>query len=207
MSDFLERGLCEFENGNFQTAETHLTAVIKGNNTDEIYEALKKRATCRYEMKQFEESIEDAKKVLEINTQSTSGYALWGNALTKMKKFDDALATFRLGLDIDSNDLEIKNGLKTMQADIIETYEMNKETNTSYDAVKMSSQEPYPGDNELESLEKEIMENWGITGFPQLEVGVQDQQKALKAYSAALQLRKAGNDEQALEKMKVGIAI
>lgn len=200
-SDFLERGMFEFQKGNFKLAEEHLSAVIKGDNTEEKMDAYRMRSACRNEMGKYQIAIEDAKRLLELHSKSTSGYALWGSALTKLGQYEEALATFRLGLDIDNNDSEIKKGLKDMQVEIMAKADYAQEK--TYDAVKMSNQDPYPGDNELESLENEIMQKWKMTEFPPLEVFIQDPQKAVREYSAALQLRKAGNDEQALEKMKV----
>ena len=201
MSDFLERGAFEFEKGNFKQAEEQLTAVIKGDNNEDKLDAYKMRASSRHEMGQYEDAIADAKELLELNPKSPSGYALWGCALTKQGKFEEALATFRLGLEIDTNDNELKKGLKDMQTEIMSSAKFVEEK--TYDAVKMSSQDPYPGDNELEILEKEIMQKWGMTEFPNMEVFMQDPKMAVKEYGAALQLRKAGNDEQALQKMKV----
>ncbi|XP_060601821.1 uncharacterized protein LOC132755020 isoform X1 [Ruditapes philippinarum] len=199
-SDFLERGSFEFEKGNFKQAEEHLTAVIKADNNEDKLDAYRMRASCRHEMKQYQDAIVDAKRLLELNPKSTSGYALWGCALSKLGKFEEALATFRLGLDIDTNDSELKKGLKDMQVEIMSSANYIEEK--TYDAVKMSSQDSYPGDSELEVLEKEIMQKWGMTEFPPFEVFMQDPKMAVKEYGAALQLRKAGNDDQALQKMK-----
>jgi tetratricopeptide (TPR) repeat protein len=204
-SDFLERGSFEFEKGNFKQAEEHLTAVIKADNNEDKLDAYRMRASCRHEMKQYQDAIVDAKRLLELNPKSTSGYALWGCALSKLGKFEEALATFRLGLDIDTNDSELKKGLKDMQVEIMSSANYIEEK--TYDAVKMSSQDSYPGDSELEVLEKEIMQKWGMTEFPPFEVFMQDPKMAVKEYGAALQLRKAGNDDQALQKMKVCIKL
>ena len=202
-SDYLERGLFEFSHGNFKTAEKCFTTVIdQDEEFENVIESLKRRATCRHEQGNYDDAICDANRVIKMAPKCTSGYALCGNALAKKKKYEEALDVYKLGVEIDSNDEEIKNGLKGLQQQVIEDFEKNHK-DTTYDAVKMSSQEPYPGDNELETYEKDIMEAWGLNEFPPLEMAMPDTQKARQEFQSALQLRKAGNDKMALEKLRV----
>ncbi|KAH3753747.1 hypothetical protein DPMN_188396 [Dreissena polymorpha] len=204
-TDYLERGLHEFEHGNFKTAKEHFTQIIdKADDSDDISETLKRRAVCWHELGHYNDAIDDANRIIKLDPKSTSGYAICGNALTKLGKFEDALNVFRLGLKIDSNDPDIKNGLKGMQMDIMEGFEKNSKEGT-YDAVKMSSQEPYPGDYELEILEREIMCKWGLNEFPALDLTIPDTQKAMREYQNAIQLKKAGNDKHALEKLRMAL--
>lgn len=201
-TDFLERGLLEFEQGNFKSADEYCTSAIKTGHPEDMFEVLKLRSNCRRELGYYQLAMDDANDIMKSHPNSTTGYALCGNALTKLGKFDEALSTFRLGLAIDENDIDIKNGLKDMQADILQSFENDMGAETVYNAVKMSSLEPYPEDNGLEVLERDIMEKWGMTEFPDMELIAQDQKKALKEYKAALQFRKAGNDKNALEKLR-----
>ena len=59
------------------------------------------------------------------------------------------------------------------------------------------------GDDEVEKLEKEILKKWGILELPVLSLLLQDEKRALKEFHAALQFRKAGNDSEAAEKLRV----
>ncbi|XP_052814472.1 uncharacterized protein LOC128241535 isoform X2 [Mya arenaria] len=201
-TDIINRGLFEFQHGNFKTAEQLFTKIIDQNDEEEdILESLKRRATCLHEMGKYDDAIIDANRVMKLAPKCTSGYAICGNALTRLKNYEDALNTYKLGLEIDSNDEAIKNGLKFLQMEIMENFEKSQKEST-YNAVKMSSQEPYPGDNELEVYEREIMQTWGLNEFPDFDMAVPDTQKAILEFQEALQLKKAGNDKNALEKMR-----
>jgi len=201
----MEKAQFEFHHGNFKEAEESFTNVIDQSDDPEyVLEALKKRSTSRHELGMFQDALDDANLVRKADPKCTSGYALCGRALTKLMKFEEALETFKLGLEIDRNDIEVTSGLKDMQTDILDNFE-KASGESSYDAVTMSSQEPYPGDSDLEIMEKEIMQAWGINMFPPIDFIRPDGQMALKEYEGALQLRKAGNDKQALEKMRVSV--
>ena len=192
----------EFNSKNYEKALKLYTKILE-NSDDLNLDLLARRSECFYELGKYQDAFDDAQLLVEHHPDMTSGFYLCGRALTKMEKFEEALSVYRQGLAIDAKDPDLKEGLKSMQDDIMKCYE-RKGGESTYNAVKMSSREPYPGDEELEKMENEILAKWRILEYPDIILTVQDQQKALKEFHGALQLMKAGNNSQAIDKIQVG---
>ena len=133
----------EFAAKNYRAAEQLFTQSIEAS-TDLNLDLFKRRSECYYELGQYQDSFDDAQLWVEHKPDVTQGFFLCGRALAKLEKFEEALSVYRQGLEINSKDPDLTEGLKTMQNDILQSYE-KKSAEGSYNAVKMSSQDPYPG--------------------------------------------------------------
>ena len=136
----------EFSQKNYTAAEKLYTKILD-NSPHADLDVLQKRSECFYELGQYQDSFDDAQLFLEHRPDVTKGFVLCGRALTKLQKFEEALSVFKQGLNIDPDDPDVKEGLRTMQQDILESYEKKEKQSgeATYNAVRMSSTEPYPG--------------------------------------------------------------
>ena len=191
----------EFTAKNYDQAEKLYTNLIEKSN-DLNCDLFLKRSECYFKLGKYQNSFDDAQILVEHKPDMTHAFYLCGRALSKMERFEEALSLYKQGLELDPKDPYLTEGLKSMQNDVVNSYE-KKGGESTYNAVKMSSRDPYPGDDELEKMEKEILTKWGILEFPDIILMVPDQQKALKEFQRALQFMKAGNNSQAIEKIQV----
>ena len=136
----------EFSQKNYTAAEKLFTRILDNSPHTDL-DILVKRSECFYQLGKYQDSFDDAQLFIEHRPDVTQGFFLCGRALTKLQKFEESLSVFKQGLNIDPNDPDLKQGLKEMQTDIIESYEKHEKESgeKSYNAVRMSSTEPYPG--------------------------------------------------------------
>ena len=136
----------EFSLKNYAAAENLFTTILD-NSPHADLDVLLKRSECYFELGKYQDSFDDAQLFIEHRPDVTQGFFLCGRALTKLQKFEEALSVYKQGLNIDSNDPDLKEGLKEMQQDIMESYEKQEKEagEKTYNAVRMSSTEPYPG--------------------------------------------------------------
>lgn len=59
--------------------------------------------------------MEDAEKSINLNQAFARGYQRKGTALFYLNKLDDAIATYKQGLQIDPNNAALKNDLKAAE--------------------------------------------------------------------------------------------
>ncbi|XP_029634436.1 uncharacterized protein LOC115209940 isoform X2 [Octopus sinensis] len=168
---------------------------------------LQRRARCHLYLGNVSHAIEDAKQLIENQPDSTAGHILHGKALTKAKKFEDALSAYRKGLDVDPNDKVIAQCLKDMQNAIVKSYEQKaKDKDMSYNAVNLCTQESYPGDEELAENERQIIELKGYNKLPCIYSGMPDPEQAHKYLQLARKEIKAGNLQSALKSYDVSLS-
>ena len=105
------------------------------------------------------QALQDAKTAIDIDKTNTRAYILAGRSCIKMKKFTECYEYYKEGLVTDPKNEEITENLKILQNIIIEEYDKSGEasTETGYNAVTLSSQNIYPGDDELFKMESEIL--------------------------------------------------
>jgi stress-induced-phosphoprotein 1 len=64
---------------------------------------------------QYEKALEDAEKCIELNHDFTRGYQRKGTALFYLDKLEDAITTYKQGLQIDPNNAALNNDLKAAE--------------------------------------------------------------------------------------------
>ncbi len=63
-------------------------------------------------MGQYQKALEDAEKCINLNQNFARGYQRKGTALFYLGNLEDAVATYKQGLQIDPNNAALKNDLK-----------------------------------------------------------------------------------------------
>ncbi|GAB1600558.1 uncharacterized protein LOC106876117 [Argonauta hians] len=207
MSQLME-GIQLFKAENYKSALLCFNELLNlPCSSKEMNSILLKRSQCHLHLGNVSLAIEDAKQLIKNQPDSTSGYILHGKALTKAKKFEDALSAYRKGLDVDPNDKIIAQSLKDMQKAIVSSYEQKaKGKDMSYNAVNLCTQEAYPGDDELAENERQIIEAKRLNKLPSIYSGMPDPEEAHKFLLLARKEIKAGNLLSALKSYDVSLS-
>ena len=196
-SECIASGDDAFLHKDFEKALSFYNSCVEvDKDGDEVY---RKRGYCHFEMQNYGDALRDADSILERNPHQTTGYVLKGKCFMKLKKFEEAYMAYKEGLDIDSKDATISQDLKQLQREIISFSETADKQESSYDAVKLCSQEPYPGDEDLERLEQEIMTMWKLDELPSVNPRVPNERLSTIEMTKAKEAKLAGKVEEALK--------
>ncbi|CAG2208531.1 unnamed protein product [Mytilus edulis] len=117
-----------------------------------------KRAQQYSKKEDYEKCFNDAKHALDLDESLVEAAVLGGEAATKCGKFQGAHSIFSIGLKQDKKDENLIQGLKKLQRAIVNSYDTEDTTEQGYNAVDLCTQSPYPGDDQLLNLEKEILD-------------------------------------------------
>ena len=64
---------------------------------------------------QYEEALQDAEKCIQLNQGFARAHQRKGTALFFLNKLDDAINSYKLGLQVDPNNASLKNDLKAAE--------------------------------------------------------------------------------------------
>lgn len=166
------------------------------------------RVATLFNEEEYAAALKEAYRVTQQHPAHIDGYIWCGKILVKLGRFEDALNAYRRGLDIDPNHKAIVSDLKKMQTDIIAARETRaKEGEDDYNALKLCSQDPYPGDEELLLLEAEILDKKRLNDVPKLtdEIpGVGDRDEAC---ARARTLKEDGDSDAALVSYRTALQV
>jgi tetratricopeptide (TPR) repeat protein len=87
--------------GFIQDAIDVFTEWIEMKAEPEDYRVYFNRCWCRYELEQYKEALDDANKVLHLNTTFSKGYYLKGKIMIEMKRFVEAETAFMTSYSLD----------------------------------------------------------------------------------------------------------
>ena len=73
------------------------------------------RSAANTRAKKFDAAVSDAERCIALKPDWARGYSRHGYALLALKRFDEAAAAYQKGLDIDSGDQSMRDGLKKAQ--------------------------------------------------------------------------------------------
>ncbi|XP_012944230.1 uncharacterized protein LOC101858898 [Aplysia californica] len=105
------------------------------------------------------EALEDGKKAKRLDETSVEACILCGRASSQLGFFVESLDYYKEGLKIDPKRKAITEDLKKLQKIILQDQEkQTTKEDSSYSAVTLCSQSIYPGDDQLLTMEKEILE-------------------------------------------------
>ncbi|XP_041374011.1 uncharacterized protein LOC121387067 [Gigantopelta aegis] len=197
LSECLTHGDEAFLHKDFETALSFYNSSVDEDKDD--VEAYRKRGFCHFEMQNYADALSDAAAILERKPRQTTGHILRGKCFTRLKRFEEAYFAYKEGLDIDPKDPTIANDLNQLQKEIISFSESADTQESSYDAVKLCSQEPYPGDEELERLEQEIMTMWKLDELPSVNPRVPNEKLSTLEMAKAKEAKAVGNSEEILK--------
>jgi len=90
------------------------TAAIALDDTNHSF--FSNRSACHGELGQWEESLADADKVIQLKPDFAKGYSRKATALRQLQRQEEALEAYRVGLGVCPTDAKLKQGLQqTMQ--------------------------------------------------------------------------------------------
>ncbi|MBI5798215.1 tetratricopeptide repeat protein [Candidatus Woesearchaeota archaeon] len=85
-----------------------------GHESEHIY----RRARGNYRLGHFEDAIQDAENIIELDPKNVSAYNFRGLALRGLKKYEDALSNFEFALGIDSQDASLHHNMGLVLLDL-----------------------------------------------------------------------------------------
>jgi len=121
-----------FKNGKFPEAVKCYEEAIKRNPDDKV--SYTNRATAYIKLGAIPQAIKDCEKALELDSKYVKAYIKKAHAHFIMKDYSRALETYQIAIDIEPNNKEVENGIKTTLAKINEgqdeeTVKRNIQTN------------------------------------------------------------------------------
>jgi stress-induced-phosphoprotein 1 len=110
MATFKELGTKAFTAKDFNTAIEHFTAAIKEAPHD--HTLYSNRSACYFNLGKSSSALTDAEKCIEIKGDWDKGHQRRAMALQQMGKFDEAIAAYERGLQLNPDNAQIKQGLE-----------------------------------------------------------------------------------------------
>jgi len=104
-----EKGNAAFKVGDYTTAITHFSKAIDLGATHVLYS---NRSACYCGLQKYDEALADATKCIEMNGSWGKGYGRKGAALHGMGRFDQAIAAYEKGLDVEPGLAMLTKGLE-----------------------------------------------------------------------------------------------
>lgn len=98
-----------FKEGNFPEAMKHYTEAVKRDPDNAILYS--NRAACYTKLMEFQRALEDCEMCIKKDPKFIKGYIRKGAALMAMKEYSKARSAFEAALDIDTNNMEARDGL------------------------------------------------------------------------------------------------
>ncbi|XP_046576377.1 uncharacterized protein LOC124284339 [Haliotis rubra] len=206
LADCLRTAENAFGANDFEKALSYYDKIDKGNDVECTTEVYLKKAQCLLGLERYEEATIEAEKCTTRDPLCVTGYLVQGQSLTMRGKFEDAYRAYKSGLDVNADDKAIAAGLRHLQHAIVTQYEAaDKEAESNYDALKMCSQERYPGDDDVERLEKEIMETWKLFDAPNITPLVPNPELSRARLIQGLKAKAKGALGEALEEFTAAL--
>jgi tetratricopeptide (TPR) repeat protein len=108
--EWKEKGNNFLKNKNYEEALKCYTEAVNADPSNYIYYS--NRSACYYNMQNFQNALEDANKCISIKSDWARGYLRKGMAEFKLDLFEEAVATYKKGLELENNNQALKDALK-----------------------------------------------------------------------------------------------
>jgi len=99
-SKYGDRGLEEYEKGNYQDAIDNYTRAIESHPADAFL--YNNRGLAYFKVKEYKKSIPDYSKAMELKPDYTMAYSNRGLAYFKIRSFDEAISDYTKAIELDS---------------------------------------------------------------------------------------------------------
>ena len=119
MSDIREIGNTFFKEKNYNEAIKSYSDAINLNENDKF--SYSNRSVSYLNIGEYKNALNDAMKIIKIDSKWAKGWNRLGNALEKLDDFENAKESYRKAIELESNNLSYKNNL-----DRINKLEKNK---------------------------------------------------------------------------------
>ncbi|GFP81789.1 hsp70-hsp90 organizing protein 1 [Phtheirospermum japonicum] len=108
------KGNAAFSAGNFEDAVRHFTDAINLAPTNHVLYS--NRSAAYASLNKFSEALADAQKTVKLKPYWTKGYSRLGAAHLGFHNYNDAVYSYKKGLDIDPTNEALKSGLADAEA-------------------------------------------------------------------------------------------
>ena len=108
--DWKEKGNNFLKSKNYEEALKCYTEAINVDSKNHVH--FSNRTVCHYNMQNFPKALEDATTCVSLKTDWSKGYLRKGMAEFKLEEVDEAVASYKKGLELDPNNQQLKDALK-----------------------------------------------------------------------------------------------
>eukprot|EP00662_Eupelagonemidae_sp_cell21_P035566 gene35566-51052_t len=112
--DYKAKGNAAFKEGDFPTAVRWFTLGIDADATNHVLYS--NRSACYASMAHYQTALGDAARCTELKPDWAKGYARLGAAYHGLRQYDDAVAAYEQGLQVDPGMESLKSGLASAEA-------------------------------------------------------------------------------------------
>lgn len=107
--EWKEKGNNFLKSKNYEEALKCYTEAINENPKDHVH--FSNRSVCYYNMQNFTKALEDANTCVSIKPDWAKGYLRKGMAEFKLDMVDEAVKTYKKGIEMDANNQQLKDAL------------------------------------------------------------------------------------------------
>eukprot|EP00446_Apocalathium_sp_SHHI-4_P060273 CAMPEP_0177427216 /NCGR_PEP_ID=MMETSP0368-20130122/73945_1 /TAXON_ID=447022 ORGANISM="Scrippsiella hangoei-like, Strain SHHI-4" /NCGR_SAMPLE_ID=MMETSP0368 /ASSEMBLY_ACC=CAM_ASM_000363 /LENGTH=570 /DNA_ID=CAMNT_0018897609 /DNA_START=10 /DNA_END=1723 /DNA_ORIENTATION=- len=109
-AEYKAKGNTAFAAKDFEDAIQHFTAAIEHDNTDHVF--FSNRSACYASLAEYDKALEDGSECVKLKPDWAKGYTRKGLAEYFLRKYDDAVDTYKAGLKLAPEDPTLKEGLQ-----------------------------------------------------------------------------------------------
>eukprot|EP00245_Coleochaete_scutata_P003099 TRINITY_DN1441_c0_g1_i1.p1 TRINITY_DN1441_c0_g1~~TRINITY_DN1441_c0_g1_i1.p1 ORF type:complete len:282 (+),score=84.03 TRINITY_DN1441_c0_g1_i1:88-933(+) len=111
-----EKGNTAFAAGKHDDAIRHFSRAITLTPTNHVLYS--NRSAAHSAKKEYTEALADARKVVELKADWAKGYARLGEALFGLKSYEEALAAYEKGFNLDSSNGQLADAVRKVRAKV-----------------------------------------------------------------------------------------
>lgn len=111
--EWKEKGNNFLKNKNYHEALKCYTEAIKADPNDHVHHS--NRSACNFNMGNYKEALEDASECIKRKPDWAKGYLRKGMAESKLEMVEEAVESYKKGLQFEPNNQQIKDGLKEVE--------------------------------------------------------------------------------------------
>lgn len=137
------RGNAAFSSGDFTSAVRHYTSAISLSPANHIL--FSNRSAAHASLRNYADALSDAEKTVELKPDWSKGYGRLGAARFGLNRFEEAVAAYTNGLQIDPSNEALRSGLADAQASAKKKKEMKQRAKRE---IKLGSDAHKEGDFE-----------------------------------------------------------
>lgn len=104
------KGNAAFKANQFEEAIKHFTEAISHDSSDHVF--FSNRSACYASLEQYDKALEDGTQCVKLKPDWAKGFTRKGLAEYFLKKYDDAVDTYKAGLKLAPDDATLKEGLQ-----------------------------------------------------------------------------------------------
>lgn len=112
-NDLKTQGNALFQSGDFAQALKLFSEAITLSPEDHVLYS--NRSACHAKLENYPSALNDAEKCVSLKPDWARGYQRLGLAQFYLKKYKEAVATYQKGIEIDPNNVSLKEGLEQAQ--------------------------------------------------------------------------------------------